>query len=271
MSSGKITIIAAMTFILLVGLLGWYFIAVKLGAFATETEMQSSAYLSAKDCAGYIDLSIEIKETGGKKVPNANISLLINRQADESLLSDQNGKLQIRKNMRQDWCGKEVIFDIIYSGDDYHKGSAAAEHILIKEPTQLAVSSPEEVIEGENVRATAILRSKITGNVIGEKQILLGNLSNKTGGSGIATFTLSFNKSGTHNLRASFDGDERFEASNSEPTLILVSKATCADGTRVGACSGQFMCLQNRTLKFSCVSCGCPANFICSNNECISE
>ena len=250
-----------------------YAIAIASGAFTKQTSMQLSVSLDSEKCNGTAAIAIELKDIDGKRVPDALVDIYAGNNRLDSLYTDNNGRIRTDIPLESSWCGLPVNFSARYAGDYYHLASADSEIKKIKMPTRLVLDIPVSAFEGE-ITASAILTNAINGAPIADKEIKITynatNPTSTTNSSGSASFSFVFDFVGSERISASFIGDEDYEPSSAEGTIEIM-KLACAGGTNIGSCSGQYLCTENLTLEFSCLSCGCPSGLLCIDNQCISE
>lgn len=268
---GKVSLILASVLVVAIVV---YAIAVATEAFAKQTEMQFLVSIDSTACNGTAEMTIELKDIEGKRVPDALVDIYAGNARLDSLYTDKNGRVRTEMALDPAWCGLPVNFSARYQGDYYHLASSDSEIKKIKMPTRLVLEIPGSALEGKNITAGAILTNAVNGAPIANKNITVMNKANQpintTNSSGSASFVFNFDIAGSELIAASFIGDDDYEPSSGE-TEIEITGLSCPGGTKIGSCSGQYLCTENLTLEFSCSSCGCPSGLLCIDNECISE
>jgi S1-C subfamily serine protease len=250
--------------------LGAYYFLYTGGYLAGATSLSLTADLTASACKGDLQLGAEIRNAEGERLPDTLIHLYAENEHLDSLYTDRNGQIHYRANLRQGWCGRRIGFLATYDGDISHLSANARANALIKAPTSLSIVVKGESLEGENATVVANLTKALTGSPLAGKNVTFDSVNVTTGTYGTASFTFSFNKTGSKSLSATYPGDKGFEGSQASASLEVLSLA-CSDGTLVNKCSGQYECTENRSLEFNCSKCSCPSNLLCISNECITD
>ena len=237
---------------------------------AGTSAISLEASVSSAACNGTVELSAELRDGEGRRVPDSLIGIYAGKTRLDSLYTDRNGRVGAEFPINRSWCGRVVDFLAAFEGSGALRGSSAVFPATIKFPSSLALEVPEDAEEGQMIEIRARLTNPAQGAPIAGKSIAIGNLSAMTDLNGTARANVSFPGEGEQEIRAVFQGDAFFEPSAAEET-IRVSPRMCEDGTLVGECSGEYYCAEDRELEARCSACGCPGVLLCVEERCISE
>ena len=235
-----------------------------------RSALSLKAAASSSACNGSVELSAELKDDQGKRVPDALVTFYAGKEELDSLYTDNNGRVRAEFPLERSWCGRKVDFSAVFAGDGNLGGNSAVSSSMIRAPASLSLGIPAEADEGEEVALSARLTDTLGGNPLAGKSVSIGDLSGLTDLNGTLSVNLSFNGSGTYQIHAAFSGDGFTEPASADGTVIILPRM-CEDGTLVGECSGAFFCSEDRELEADCSLCGCPGQLICSEWGCISE
>ncbi len=251
-------------------------VVVLLGGLQTPTDMTLDIEAAELSCGENLEYSIQITEND-EGIAGKQMTTYVNDELYEKFRTDQNGRFSSSKKVPSEWCGKEIYFEVRYPGDITHAPASVNISIPVRIPTGIWLSIPTYAINNTQTTANVTLFNALDRKAIQGRGVTVTNGISESGftdANGIASFVLIFTRAGVHDVKAVFEGDDTYLASETAAVEVEVIPEFCDDGTFVGYCSDinpGYVCNQERTLVANCTLCKCGSSLVCYNNTCMTE
>ncbi len=264
--------------VLLAGLGSLIVVAIALVAVLRSSSSLRITATVPSDCKGVLSYVVDLQGRDG--IQNAPVTVYADGVFLERLRTDQNGRFASSTTFSPSWCGNSINVTAVYDGNLLHSGTTNATILVSTIPTQLDLTVPATIEQGDAATLTARLRT-LDGTPVADMPVLFASPSQNasiadvilTGPDGSAQTNYTFAVLTPTTIQAIAPGNIRYARATSDTQTVLVQEDTCPDHTIVNRCSTQpgYYCTDRRALVFNCAKCGCAAGLVCDGNACITQ